>query len=128
MSESATIGFTDDDRVFVGEDKIIAYNTKNAAGTPQDLTGFELEWVLRTGPEGAALLTKTSGASEITIANGAGTLDQARVQLEDTDTVDGGGAILIAAGHYYHTLRRTNSGDEQVLSYGEFLLSVPATR
>ncbi len=92
----------------------------------QDLTGYTMEWVLREGPTGAtALLTKTVG-SGITITSEVDGVCQ--VAVDDTDTVDGSGNILIQPGEYYHTLRKTNVDDESVLAYGKAVLRLGATR
>lgn len=88
----------------------------------QDVTGYTSEWVLRDGPTGAALLTKTPTITDA--LNGI-----LEVAIADTDTVDASGTpIIIQPGRYYHSLRKTNAGDESVLAHGECVLRLGATR
>ena len=96
-------------------------------GKVQDITGWALEWVLRDGPAGAtALITKTrteTAEAGISITDGANGI--CRVTIADTDT------LTLAPGRsrrYYYTLRRTDEGSEQVLSFGDAILRRAATR
>jgi hypothetical protein len=97
----------------------IASNTKGRK--IQDITGYTLEWVLRAGPAASVLLTKTPAITDA--ANGI-----CQVAIADDDTVDGTGVILIQPGTHYHTLRKTNAGDESVLAFGVAVLRLGATR
>lgn len=88
----------------------------------QDITGYTLEWVLRAGPTAvSALLTKTPTITDA--ANGV-----CQVALAADDTADSSGVILIQPGDYFHTLRKTNTGDESVLAFGLAVLRLGATR
>ena len=97
----------------------IASNTRGRK--VQDITGYTLEWVLRTGPAGSILLTKAPTISDA--ANGI-----CQVAISDDDTADDTGMILIQPGGYYHTLRKTNAGDASVLAFGPAVLQLAATR
>lgn len=115
------------DNWFVGEDKVFRFKVKDAAGAAINMTagGYSLEWVLRTAPNGTVLLTKTLG-SGITIVNGDATNDAADVTVTDDDTLNA--PINAEPGVYYHTLRKTNPGDEQVLAFGDAFLRLSAGR
>ena len=108
------------DNLFLGEDKILQYTVTDSAGAIQVITGWALEWVLRSAAgHGTALLTKTVG-SGITITNGAGGILQ--VAIADDDT------LSMAPDTYYYTLRRTDAAFEVVLAFGTVVLRQPATR
>jgi hypothetical protein len=92
----------------------------------QDITGYTMEWVLRAGPTAVSdLLTKTIGDG-ITITDAGNGICQ--VALAADDTADSDGVIIIQPGDYFHTLRKTNAGDESVLAFGLAVLRLGATR
>ena len=99
-------------------------------GKVLDITGWALEWVLRSSPGGTtALITKTTAAGGgISITDGASGV--CRVTIADTDTLNAAGdpPVELNPGRYYKTLRRTDDGTEVVLSFGEAVLRQPATR
>lgn len=107
------------DELFSGTDKLLEFSVVDADGAAQNITGWAMSWTLftrPTPPAGAtALLTKTTGAGGISITDGSGGVCQ--VSIADTDTDD-----LIGDALYYHELRRTDSGNEDVLSYGTLWL------
>jgi hypothetical protein len=111
----------DSDHWFVGEDKILEFTVYQSDGiTPQNITGWTLEWVLRKAASAiAATLSKTTAAG-ITITNALAGICQ--VAITDDDTV------ALAPGTYFHTLRRTDSGSETVLAFGTCVLKHAATR
>lgn len=111
MAEQADIAAADN--WFLGEDKVLEFTVVDSAGAAVNITGWALEWILRSGAGERALLTKTVG-SGVTITGGAGGVCQ--VAIADTDTDD------LAAGRYWHALRRTDAGNEAVLSYGQVVL------
>ena len=105
-----------DDHLFVGEDKSLMFTIVTAAGATQDITGWTLSWMLKanlTDLDASASLTKTtsSGITLTTPTSGICT-----VSIADTDTDS------LAAGLYYHELKRTTAGSETILSYGTCLL------
>ena len=101
---------------FTGEDRLINIDVVQADGvTPQDMTGWSLTWELKDGPTGMVRVAKSVG-SGLVIGDGAGTGDRASITIADTDTEG------LPAGTYYHHLRRTDPGNEIVLSFGAAVL------
>jgi hypothetical protein len=97
---------------FKGEDQDIRFDVKQSDGTTaQTMTGWTLVWELKDSPEGTVRITKTPS-----IGNGVGTDDRATVSVVDTDTES------LGAGTYYHHLRRSDAGSEQILSHGDAVL------
>lgn len=121
MSKRADI--TASDGYFLGEDKQLVFDVVDSAGAAQTMTGWALEWVLRrTAASTTAVLTKNTSGGTVAISNGSGTDDRATVTITDDDTVD------LVAGDYEYALRRTDSGNEQILAYGTLTLQKAATR
>lgn len=112
MPEETNI--TKADELFTGTDKLLQFTVVDAAGAVVDISGWALKWTLFTRPvpsAGAtALLSKTT-PTVINITDGQNGICQ--VSLTDADTDD-----LIGDALYYHELRRTDSGLEDVLAYG----------
>ena len=108
---------------FKGEDKQHVFDITDAGGSPQTMTGWTLDWVLRRG-HGAADVVLSVADSDVSVAigNGDGTDDRATVSINDTGT-DG-----LAAGEYVYALKRTDAGFEQILVYGPALLQAIAAR
>lgn len=105
----------------IGEARSFDFSIFQADGvTAQNITGWALEWVLRPNPESnVAILTKTTGAG-ITITNGAGGLCSVAIARADT--------LALPPDIYAHSLRRTDSGSESVLSFGPAVLRYASTR
>ncbi|MGH9202203.1 MAG: hypothetical protein ACRD2A_13320 [Vicinamibacterales bacterium] len=120
MSKEANIAKTDN--WFVGEDRTFIFTVNNAADSgAENITGWALEWVLRKDADAtAAIITKTVAGGGITIP--VGTDGKANVLVLDDDTVN------LEPGTYYHTLRRTDGGQETVLSFGTATLRRGSTR
>ena len=100
------------DHWFLGEDKTLAFTIYQADGsTPQNITGWALIFVLRRQPATAdpALISKTTG-SGITLTTPASGLCE--VSIEDTDTEG------LSEGKYFYSLKRTDAGEETILTYG----------
>jgi hypothetical protein len=117
---------TESQHLFVGEDRSLVFDVTSDGTTPQTMTGWSLTWELLTRRGGTILITKSTGGSGITIGNGSGTNDRATVVVSDTDT-EGiattlGVDIDQVAGTYFHVLRRTDSGSESVLAFGDVVL------
>ena len=109
--------------VFVGEDKSLQFGVVNSVDSPQTMTGWALEFVVRsTAGATTALLTKTIAGGAIVLSNGDGTDDRATVTITDDDT------LALGAGEFVYALRRTDAGSEQVLAYGTFVIRQAATR
>lgn len=100
---------------FTGEDKDLVFTvySSNAQTAAQNITGYTITWMLkakRGAADADALLTKT--ATLTTAASGICT-----VSLTDDDI-----STLVGEKRYFHELKRTDSGNETVLSYGTFTL------
>lgn len=109
---------------FIGEDRSIVIDVTSDGTTPQTMTGWALTWELLTQRGGTVLITKATGGSGITIGNGSGTNDRATVVVTDVDTEGDGTANdpPLDPGTYFHVLRRTDSGSESVLAFGDAVL------
>jgi hypothetical protein len=102
-----------------GEDKRFDFYCTDADGTPVNLTGATLLYKVWSGDKQTPYPTLTKSGGSITLANGNGTNDVARVQTADIDTLDAGGAVVVPAGLLYYELWKVNEGDEQRLAWGE---------
>lgn len=119
MSTKSPVVITDN--FFIGEDRVLRFTVVDADGVAVNITGWALEWVLRVVPAStAASLTKTTGGGGITITSGAGGICE--VAIADADTIN------LGEDRYFYTLRRSDSGNEVVLAFGEFWLQQAATR
>lgn len=99
---------------FKAEDKSFVFNIVGPTGTPQDITGYTIKWVLSATDGGAATLSKT--ASLTTPASGVCT-----VAVASTDTSG------LTAQDYFYTLWRTDAGSKTLLSYGTATLQASVT-
>ncbi len=110
--------------MYLGEDRDWQFTVTDANGAAQNMGGWAMECVLRTSPNSAsALFTKTTSAGEIVISSSAaGTNDVATVTVIDDDT------LSLQPQKYWYTLRRTDAGNEVVISFGELTLERQATR
>jgi hypothetical protein len=112
-----TFNIDEDDDFFVGEDKsLIVTVYQQDKRTLQNITSWSLSWMLKehlSDADNVALLTKTtsSGITLTTPTSGVCT-----VSIADTDTDS------IVPGRYYHELKRTDAGNETVLSHGRCVL------
>lgn len=89
----------------------IDVTTTDGGATPQTMTGWTLEFVVRRASDEALVVSKTT-ASGISIGNGSGTNDRATVTIADTD-------IATLPGRNYHGgLWRTDSGSANPLWEG----------
>ena len=103
---------TSTDNFFLGEDKTITFDVTTAAGvSPQTMPGWALTWELKASAGGTVHITKTASLS-----SKFGTNDRA------TGTITDGNTEAIAAGAYFHVLRRTDAGSEQILAFGDVTL------
>lgn len=104
---------------FIGEDKTIEFEVLQSDGaTPQDVSGWALEWDMRAKvSDAAALLAKTSGSgiAVMGVYSAVRATNTQRVAVtiaaEDTDA--------LSSGRHAHALKRTDDGNEAVLSYGD---------
>jgi len=109
-----------DDRWFRGEQKALTFYVVDADDAPLDVSGFAMRWVLQRVGTATDALSKTTGDSEITVADGAGTNDAVTVVIEAADTAD------LTADVYHHALWRTDAGYEQLLAEGDAVLRAAA--
>lgn len=112
----AKIAHISQDRpIFIGHDNDILIDVVDEdTDLPLDMTGFTLEWVLRKDLNGTAEITKT--APDITIEDGQGTNDRARIKLYPDDFVVD--TVMLAPGAYNHELRRIDLGNVVPYAYG----------
>lgn len=82
----------------------------------QVITGWTLQWVLRTTPEAAA------ATLTVVPTINSGVDGDCQVAVTDTDT------LALPPATYFHTLRRSDAGNEVVLAYGDAVLQRAATR
>ena len=108
-----------DDDWFVGEDKTLSFEIFSSDEvTMENVTGFAMQWVMRQGLEGdPILINKTTAGATISITgtwNADMNINTQRVNVSvpRTDT------YRLQPGKYYHALKRTDSGNQTVLSYG----------
>jgi hypothetical protein len=109
---------------FQGEDRELIFQILDSAGTPVNMTGWTLRWMLFSGATGGSTLISKAGVA----FDNAATNDAARVTIEDTDTISALGAELVAPGSYWHELWKTNEGDEQLLAFGTARLQASGRR
>lgn len=113
MAERSDI--TADHEWHTNTDHVLEFTIYQADGTTaQNITGWALSWLLKRNHDASdadALLTKTTASAlQVDITSGAtGRVD---VIVLDTDT------LSLAGGTYVHELKRTDAGEESVLSYG----------
>lgn len=86
---------------FLGEDKALVFTIEG-----QNITGWNLSFQMDLGPE---LVVKTSPSSGISFTNPSSGVCQVLINSAD----------LVRAGTYDFKLRRTDSGNQTILSYGD---------
>ncbi len=102
---------------FVGEDKAITITVRNAADQPVDISGWDIEWVLRKSRyHPTIVLTKATPTGITILAQSGLTLGQFTVDIHRADTLN------LRAGTYYHGAARTNSGVWDMLAEGKAVL------
>lgn len=114
------------DEFYLGEDKVLRVTvyTTAAKDACADVSGFALSWKLARAPGQTAVLTKTSGGGGITIsgafnASPASNTQRINVALDDTDT------DTLDATNWYHELKRTDAGSEEIILQGRCFLLAP---
>jgi hypothetical protein len=133
------INFTEDDEIFVGEDKeLVISGIDDGAATPTalDVSAWTMTWMLRKTDIAAdpALLTKATGGSGITVsgvfnASPALNAQVITIRLNDTDTAAADGtSIVLKPLTYRHSLKRMTADSEAILVYGDFVLREATVR
>lgn len=114
MAERSDI--TTDHNWFTNTDHVFEFTIYQADGvTAENIAGWTLTWMLKRAEgdaDSAALLTK-SGASVVLTDAPNGRVD---VVVADADT------LSVPGDTYFHELKRTNDGEESVVSYGSAVL------
>jgi hypothetical protein len=98
----------------------LVISVTDSDGVAQDMAGWDLEFVMRkraTNGDGAIVLSKTSAASEITIATSTAT-----VAILSTDTAD------VFPDTYSYSLWRTDDPSDQPLAFGTLVLTAVAAQ
>lgn len=131
---------TADDKVYFDTDRLLRYavyagdptadEITAGTATPEDVTGWDLSWVLRKKPNSAdpPLIEKLVGQG-ITITGVFNSDPDANTQrievlIADTDTYDPNVSptVEIKAGTYVYALKRIDPGSETILAEGTFTL------
>jgi hypothetical protein len=100
---------------FTGEDKSVQFTVyQHHSTTAQNITGWALSWTVKRTRTGTALLTKTT-SDDIALTTAASGICTVTVSDADISTLDG-------EVQYWHELKRTDAGNETVLSQGTFTL------
>ena len=128
MSRYAPI--TASDFYFLGEDKTLAFTVYDPdateaeiqaqTATPQDITGWTLEFTVRRDPESFVVTFTKTTDDDVSIIDGG--LGQVDVYIHAGDTSN------LSEGVYYYTLRRADTGFHNDLAHGELVLQLGATR
>lgn len=102
--------------MFLGTDKTFADTIYQSDGvTPQDITNWSLKFVVHAyGDQSTVFITKTTGGGGITIPLPTNGLANITVNAADT--------VNMFPGQYGWYVERTDSGADDVLSYGLFTL------
>lgn len=109
--------------LFIAADQSLIIDVKQSdLTTPQTMTGWAEEFVLRSG-DGRLVVSKTVSGGGITIGNGSGTGDRATITVADTDTTG-----WPAGRGYTWGLWRTDNGTDVPLAYGSATLKQVATQ
>ena len=112
------------DGFFLGTAKVLAGVIYQADGvTPEDITTWALSWTLEKAnkPSATPLMVKTTttpvGPNKIVITNGP--LGQYEVRFIAADT-DQTVTTLRAGSKYWYSVKRTDTGSEDILTHGTF--------
>lgn len=96
-------------------ERIILYEI-DSADTPQDLTGYTAELIIRDKPDGAALLTMTTENDGINLGTTNGVIE---LVIEAADTA----ALTWQRGVFDLTITGGSNGDTTAILYGGFSVS-----
>lgn len=134
MAKRADFGHADDSNgpVFIGTDFVLRVQMVKKDSTGQEvvetINGNNYSFTLKREPDGAAVLTKATGGSGITIGNGdtagwppelTGANTVIVIAIDDTDTDS------LEADYYHYEVKRTDAGQEAIVAYGTITLSKP---
>ena len=99
--------------MYSGDSKNLQFTITDNDDTPVDLTGATSSWILAASADGSALVTKTSGAGEITYSGGSTNIATVAVDPADTASL---------AGRYYHELQITDTGGDVSTNAGTAII------
>ncbi len=115
---------------FLDTDKVVRFTVyaDDERTTVKDVTGWSFDWVLRRRDDTAdpPVLQKSTGAGIAIVgvfnANPATNTQRVEVTIDDVDT------DALPPGKYRHSLKRTNPGSEEILSFGDAYLQRATAR
>lgn len=98
--------------MFVGEDKVLVFPVVDReTQAVKDITGWTLSWVLSDRQGGTTLATLAG-----TVTSGAGGIAEVTVPAASTTGLSG--------GTYWHSLSRTDTASNAVVSFGPIVVKV----
>jgi hypothetical protein len=109
-----------DFEMWAGEYKEITILVKKPDGTPEDLTGATVEWLVKKRPQSnlPALVSKSSGhGAEVLVPPTAGLV---KITLDEADTTS------LPASTYYHELEGKDSADRPFTPTVGYLVIQPS--
>lgn len=118
---------TADDKWFTGTDKRLVMTVFASDGvTPEDVATWAMSWMVKKNRKVAdadALIAKTTAAGSLTITgtynvDPATNTQRVRCSVSDEDLQAG---EIKAGKEYYHELKRTVVGSEEVLIHGTLI-------
>jgi hypothetical protein len=112
MAALATIG--GDGGIFVGEDKSLRFEVLDNNGIPVDIAGWGIRFLVQSQSH-TVLIDKTATITGTYNADRVVNTQLAVVTLTDDD-------LTIDDGVHQHSLKRTDSGSETVLVYGNYIV------
>jgi hypothetical protein len=128
MALRQDFGVDDQRPYFLGENKVLRFEIFGADDvTPIDVATFAMKWAAARKRTGEVLIEKTTADDEIEVT-GVFDVDpvvntqRVEVTVDDSDTDD------LAAGVYDHALKRMDTDDEGILSWGDLRFRQAAAR
>ena len=112
MATKVTIG--GGSTLFMGTDKRIEFNLKDASGAPVDATGFTLLFVVKRTVNTATVILSKS-VSVVGLFTPTSNVQRLVLQLDDTE-------LIFNAGTYQYSLKRLDAGAEEILAEGNFIV------
>jgi len=99
---------------FTNEKKVFVFTLEGES----DITGWTMEWVFRSHPQEDGYIIKKTTTDDVVVTDGPGRVVQVTIHAADTaalDPVDGA-----------HALRRIDSNNEILLTFGDAMLQQAA--
>lgn len=116
MARQQNLGDTED--WFTDEDKVLSFEIYDSTeALIEDVDGWTIEWKLRhVRDDDRVLLTKSGSVTGSYSADPVINTQRTNITIADTDTA------TFQPGKYRYTLRRTDTGNETMLAYGDVTL------